>query len=166
MKRGWACACGLLAWAAAAAEKPVPSYGDADLERLSGRRGETGVLSEPAFRAEAEPKGKSEQTQGEAYWRGEADKVRASVQKLRSAAAAARTRLETAQQAARDAAFRSAHGTASGKNRNGAHAAAPSDTRLAALEAEVKALEDEIRTREDELEFRARRARALPGWIR
>ncbi len=165
MKREWACAVWLLAGVAAAEEKPVPSYGDADLERVKPLRGQTGVLSEVAAPA-AGPRELAGRPAGrdEAYWRSEAEKVRASVQKLRASADATRGRLDAARDAAREAAFKAARATTKAKDPAAARPAA--EARIAALESELKRLTDEIRLRQDELEDRARRARALPGWLR
>lgn len=170
MKREWMCVL-LLAAAApiGAAEEPRPrnSFTNEDLDRIAPRRGETGVLSTPAVKPSETTKdkgpAKTGEERGESYWRSEADKVRGGLQRLRAQAEAARLRLEKARRSARDAGFKAARASA----KSGAPSdAARGDVHLAELEADLQNLEQEIRTREEELQERARRAGALPGWIR
>jgi flagellar biosynthesis/type III secretory pathway protein FliH len=164
--------CVLLLAAAApigAAEEPRPrnSFTNDDLDRIAPRRGETGVLSTPALKPSEATKDKGSakagEERGESYWRSEADKVHSGLQRLRAQAEAARLRLEKARRNARDAGFEAARASAkSGASRD----AGRNDVHLAELEADLRSLEQEIRSREQELEERARRAGALPGWIR
>lgn len=168
MKREWMCALLCLAGAAnARAEEPKrrTSFTNDDLDRIAPRRGETGVLSTPASKpdAAAPRPAKAADESGEAYWRREADKVRGAVQRLKAQAEAARARLDKARRAARDAEFRSARTAARGGS---AAERGRADVRLAELEADLRGLEQQIRSREEELDERARRAGALPGWIR
>jgi hypothetical protein len=152
---------------AAEETKPRSSFTNDDLDRMAPRRGETGVLSTPAFKPSEVPKdarpAKPGEERGESYWRSEAEKVRGGLQRLRAQAEAARLRLDKARRSARDAAFKAARSSAkAGSSSSPAH----TELRLAELEADLKSLEQEIRSREEELQERARRAGALPGWIR
>ena len=143
-------ACLLVAVLAGAGEKRVPArvYTDADLARVSSRRGETGGESQPAAPPPSEKPaaGGAPSGRGEGYWRGEAARVRERVEPWREAAA--ELRLEIA-----------------------ARQALPgvlpyTDPKVRAWQRKLQALEARIRDAEDRLEERARRAGALPGWLR
>lgn len=167
MKREWMCALLLAVTGAARAdgETPRTSFTNDDLDRIAPRRGETGVLSTPAFEpptAGTASRSTRGEDGGERYWRAEAARVRASLVRLRAQADATRARLDKARRSARDAAFRAAQGGSKAKPAAGPGAG----TRLAELESDLRALEQQIRAREEELEERARRAGALPGWLR
>ncbi len=168
MKREWMCV-----WLMSVAtighadgEKARTSFTNDDLDRIAPRRGETGVLSTPAFEPAGPAKGvkaaKTAEAGGEEYWRAEATRVRGGLARLRGQAQAARARLDKARRSARDAAFRAAQAGAKPR----ADPAPRPEARVAELESDLRELEEQIRAREEELEERARRAGALPGWIR
>lgn len=173
MKREHGLALALLvagAVAAHAGERPVPSYTDDDLARIRPLRGETGVLSVPPAHQEPPP-GARVDAHGESYWRGEAAKLAEKLRPLRHEADTLRSRIAAAsaratQPPARSVArrgTRQSHGSGATPPRVVLEPPAP-DTR--ALEDRLRSVEAEIRERESELEERARRERALPGWIR
>jgi hypothetical protein len=156
----------LLASPAPGAEDPSPTppprpavrvYTNADLDRLHPFRGETGVHSTPAEPpAEASP-GDTPATpgRGEAYWRREAARVRERVLSLEASAAELRARIEEQREEASQLA---------GRRRRGPASAGGSS--LAGMQARLRSLERRIRAAEDDLLDRARRDRALPGWLR
>jgi hypothetical protein len=151
-------ALGLACAAASAAEekKPVPTYTNQDLDRVAPLRGQTGALSEPATPPTAEPPPGSRSREGEeARWRQAAQRHRDGLRALEGRAADLRLRIEELRRAAaQDSGTRSRSG-----------AKAPGAAVDAAL-VRLRRLEDDIRRRQDEFEERARRARALPGWLR
>ena len=141
----------LLAGAAAAdddgrAVKRV--YTNEDLARVSPRRGETGVESIPVPPAVAEGATDPAPAKGggESYWRGEAARVRQRVEPWRDAAADLRAAIAARQAEPGVRPY--------------------TDPKVRALQRKLAALEARIRDEEDRLEERARRARALPGWLR
>ena len=83
---------------------------------------------------------------GEGYWRREAERVREQVRKLEVQAATVRARME-------------AERARPQRSRSGARRGPDHEARLLALKLEVRQIEDE-------LQDRARRDRALPGWLR
>jgi hypothetical protein len=151
------------AGAGATEDKPaVPVYTNEDLERVHPFRDETGVASVPAFPSGERPgrsapgpeaagvraRGRSADRHTEAYWRAEAERVRGQVRQLEALADDLRHRLG----AARSEPW-------SSRRRRAAPDASGWQARLAAVE----------RLRHDvEADFldRARRAGALPGWLR
>ena len=145
---GLAAAC-LLSATAGIAERRAPArvYTDEDLARVSSRRGETGVGSEPASPLPEKPeKGLAASERGESYWRAEAARVRQRVEPWREDAADLRL----------DIAARQAE-----------PGVRPyTDPKVRAMQRRLAALEARIRDAEDRLEERARRAGALPGWLR
>ena len=149
LRAGGVCLLGATVSAAAGERRgPVPVYTDADLARVSSRRGETGVESQPApalplQRSDAAPAGNG---RGESYWRAEATRLRDRVEPWREQAAELRLEI-------------------------GARQAAPgvlpyTDPRVRAGQRKLAVLEARIREAEDRFEERARRAGALPGWLR
>jgi hypothetical protein len=136
--------------AAAAGERRAPPrvYTNEDLARVSGRRGETGVESRPAAAAPAEGGAAAEdgEGRGESYWRAEAERVRRRVEPWRDAAADLRAEIAARQAAPGVRPY--------------------TDPQVRAWQRRLEALEARIREAEDRLEERARRARALPGWLR
>ena len=140
--------------AAEEGKKPAPLYTNEDLERLAPYRGQTGVLSEPAASASERPRRAPEGETDEAHWRREAARVRERTSALRERAEEIRREIQEARDSARGTAW------TSGKTR------APKPLSLAPREARIAALEARIRELEADLEDRARRARALPGWLR
>jgi hypothetical protein len=143
-------------------EKPAPLrpavrvYTNADLERVHPYRDETGVASVPA-ESDSEPESghapsdEKARRQAEAYWRREAARVRDRVRKLEVQAADVRAQLSRAEEEARRSPTRA----------RGSSALSP-----ARLTARLRALERRMRQMEDDLRERARRERALPGWLR
>jgi hypothetical protein len=129
--------------------RATPTYTNEDLDRMAPRRGETGVLSKPASREDSRmaPERKA---RGEAYWRREVERLRTRLRPLRERAAQLRERLQELR-------------TDPGQEppRRGSRKASAE-----ALARRLDSLEAEIRDREDELHERARRERALPGWLR
>ncbi len=140
--------------AAEEAKKPAPLYTNEDLERLSPFRGQTGVLSEPAAAAPRATAPARDGRQDEAYWRREAARVRERIASLRERADEIRRELREARDAARPSAW------TSGRSRD------PKPPSLAPREARLAAIESRMGELEADLEDRARRARALPGWLR
>jgi hypothetical protein len=145
----------LLTTALADEKKKAPLYTNEDLERLAPYRGQTGVLSEPAVEAAGslKPPPALQGPSDEAYWRREAARVRERTNALRDRADDLRRELQQARDTARAAVWTSRTGSPRPPS------LAPREARLAALEAQIRALELD-------LEERARRARALPGWLR
>ena len=146
---GVAAAC-LLAAVAQSAERRPPArvYTDEDLARVSSRRGETGVDSQPAS---PPPAGKPDKEQaaserGESYWRAEAARVRQRVEPWRDDAADLRVEISTRQAEPGVRPY--------------------TDPKVRSMQRRLAALEARIREAEDRLEERARRAGALPGWLR
>jgi hypothetical protein len=130
----------------------IPTYTNQDLDRLAPERGQTGVLSTRAPEGPVLPE-IAQKRHGEDYWRQQAERLRSRLRPLKRRAEELRLRLREAQ----DAAWRSMPG----KTRSSSASAQPE--RLA---AELASVEAEIREREEELQDRARRERALPGWLR
>jgi hypothetical protein len=137
-------------------KKPVPTYTNEDLERVAPFRAETGALSQVApapagaSRARSREAPEAGRRADEAYWRGEAERVRERVRALAREAEAIRERIDALRERA-----------ASSRSRQAG--AAPG---TAGLERRLALVLAEARERQDELEDRARRAGALPGWLR
>lgn len=145
-----AAVCLLGAAAAAAGERRAPArvYTNEDLARVSGRRGETGVESRPAVAAPAASAAAAEPAEsgGESYWRGEAARLRQRVEPWRDAAADLRAEIAARQAEPGVRPY--------------------TDPKVRALQRRLETLEARIRDAEDRFEERARRAGALPGWLR
>ncbi len=144
--RGTAC---LLVCATTAAGAPARVYTNDDLERI---RRERGAPAEPPAGAPGTPAAVSREKKGgggearEERWRREAERLRERLQPLRDQADDLRGQI--------DARWR-------------LPGVAPvTDAPLLALRRKLAALEARIRDAEDRLEERARRAGALPGWLR
>lgn len=137
-------------------------YTNDDLERVRPFRDELGARSvpnEPAPGRETATSSRhgtrgSERSvdRGEAYWRREAEKLRERLRRLADQREALRARMAER----RDEQWRAQRGG------RGSRASGPDRT----LEARITALERRMRDLEDELADRARRAGALPGWLR
>ena len=131
------------------AESPAPArmYTNDDLDRVSARRGETGVLSRPGPAAEAPPPARETGASSrEEHWRRESDRLRDRLQPLRDQADDLRQQID---------------------ERSRTPGVKPvTDAKLLALQRRLAAVEARIRDGELQLEERARRARALPGWLR
>jgi hypothetical protein len=140
----------LAAAGVAACERPAPArvYTDEDLARVKSRRGETGVESKPGTPPPADPSPAPAETggRGESYWRAEAARVRQRVEPWREDAADLRVDISTRQAEPGVRPY--------------------TDPRVRALQRRLAMLEARIRDAEDRLEERARRAGALPGWLR
>jgi septal ring factor EnvC (AmiA/AmiB activator) len=149
-----------LASASASGEASQPTYTNDDLRRVSSRRAETGVLSEPASssadsRSIGAPRREPEERRrGEDYWRAEAERVGDRIRGLRQRADELRVQLEQQQRRQRET-----NATARRKP------TATVDT-TPGLRQRLEAIEAEIREREAQFEERARREGALPGWLR
>ena len=129
----------------------VPLYTNSDLERVAPFRDQTGVASVPGPEAVVErttskAAPSASRGRGETYWRHEADRVRQQVRKLEAQAATVRSRIEA------EKARPQQHGKSAKRGPD--------------LEARLTALRLEARQLEDDLLDRARRERALPGWLR
>jgi len=142
------CLLGAAAAAGGEGRAPARVYTNEDLARVSGRRGETGVESRPAAAAPAESAaaGGPARSGGESYWRGEAARVRRRVEPWRDAAADLRAEIAARQAAPGVRPY--------------------TDPQVRAWQRRLEALEARIRDAEDRFEERARRAGALPGWLR
>jgi len=143
---------------------PARVYTNEDLDRVRPFRDETGVRSVPAVapdppstgdRARERPGSPPADARGrgEEYWRREAEHVRDRVRAMETQADELRLQIaERTEEAGRQL-------TRGRRGSSGAGSAATLRARLVALER---------RTRQMELDLseRARRARALPGWLR
>jgi len=132
-----------------------PSYTNEDLDRVAPFRGETGVDSTPAFRPVASTEqassargGSTRRTavQGEDYWRREAQRVRERQRRFDDQLEALRRTLE--------------------KRRAHPGAMPHSDSQVRESERRIAELQRRRAELESDLDDRARRARALPGWLR
>jgi hypothetical protein len=141
---------------------PAHVYTNDDLERVRPFRDELGARSVPAVPPGAgeaarsgSRRGVSERSErGEAYWRREADKVRERVRRLEDERDTLRARLAEHRNDERHVLRRS-------------RSARPSGTQSEqALEARIALIERRMRDLEEDLAERARRAGALPGWLR
>jgi hypothetical protein len=137
--------------------RAVPAYTNADLDRIAPRRGETGVTSTPAVDSVAAGRAptRADQPFTESYWRNEADRVRQRVRELRDRAQALRERAED----------RRAQGESSRRGSTRRREQSTLDPGNS-FERDAARLEALARDEDDRLAERARRARALPGWIR
>ena len=124
-------------------------YTNDDLDRLAPLRGQTGVLrSRPSHRRSPRAAVSDGSGRDERYWRQQADR------------SARRTGPEAA---------RAGHGAGGEESTSCATSPACepySDRRVRALEQKRQALEERAREAEPRLEERARRAGAMPGWLR
>ena len=132
-------------------KKPVPLYTNEDLERVAPYRDETGVNSKPVVAPAAEAPAAPGRARGEEYWRREAERLHDRLRPLRERAADLRLRIEERRRRPPS-------------RRGGADAQA--GAQVAALEQRLRVLEERIRETEARFEDRARRERALPGWLR
>jgi hypothetical protein len=143
--------CASAAVAEESRKKPVRVYTNEDLQRYSSRRDES-TAGEPAVADTPIPERPRER--GERYWRQEADRVRERIAALQADADALRARLAALREGSRAAARPAA------SRRRGEEASA------AESEARLRSLEERIRSVQAAFEERARRAGALPGWLR
>lgn len=141
--------CALAACAPAAAGEKPRVYTNEDLDRVAPFRDQTGVSSEPAVapaRAAVKERPERGAARDERYWRQQADRTADQVRRLREQAQALADRIDD--------------------RRRQAPARPYSDPQVMALEQKRQALEARAREAELRLEERARRAGALPGWLR
>ena len=144
---------------------PARVYTNEDLDRVRPFRDQTGVRSVPAVapdppapdgsRARERPGSAPADARGrgEEYWRREAERVRDRVRAMETQADELRLRIaERAEEA----------GRLLTRGRRGSSGAGSAAT----LRARLVALERRMRQMEVDLSERARRARALPGWLR
>ena len=129
-------------------KKPVPLYTNEDLRRVSPYRDETGVSSKPAAATVPEPASERGRVRGEEYWRREAERLRDRLRPLHERASELRFRIEEK------------------RRRQPPRRRGAVDPQTGTLERRLAALEERIREAESRFEDRARRERALPGWIR
>jgi hypothetical protein len=147
----------LLAWGTSAEpqeKKPVPVYTNEDLDRISPFRDETGVSSKvavPPLPTGSGRDGDDGRARSEAYWRREAERLRVRLQRARDRVDDLRARLAASEEAS---------GPRSGEARSRAVAQAE------AWRRQIGAMEARIRESETHFADRARRAGALPGWLR
>jgi hypothetical protein len=130
------------------AARPGPRvYTNDDLDRVSARRAETGVLSTaPVPAPSASPASAARHPHGEDYWRREAERLRDRLEPLRERADDLRARIE---------------------ERRRAPGVRPyTDGQVQALQRRLAAVEARIRDLESQFGDRARREGALPGWLR
>ena len=137
-------------WPAAALDErpPARTYTNEDLDRVSPRRAETGVASEPvagARRPEPRPQ-QGSSLRDEDFWRREAERERRRLEPLRR-------RLSDVEQK-----------LAERRQKPGVRLV--TDPIVAGYLAQIQKLRERIREEESRFEDRARREGALPGWLR
>ncbi len=141
-------------------EKRPPTvrvYTNEDLDRVRPFRDELGASSVPAVSpversASSRAPREGSPRQGEEFWRREAEKVRERLGVLRDQAEALRARI-VEREAAQRRATRTIRQFAS-------------ERRDTTLETRLAAIERRMRDIEEDFADRARRAGALPGWLR
>jgi hypothetical protein len=135
-------------------KKRVPVYTNDDLDRLAPYRDQTGVSS-PAVTEALPPDRPGSASAGagkaEAYWRHEAEKLRVRQQRGRDRIESLRSRMAAAE---------TRTGPRSGEAR------ARTATQVETWRAGIEALEARLREEDARFADRARRAGALPGWLR
>ena len=135
-------------------KKPVPLYTNEDLDRISPHRDETGVRSTVAVPPRPPGSGRDGddgRARSEAYWRREAERLRVRLQRARDRVDDLRARLTALEEPT---------GPRSGQARARAIAQAE------AWRRQIEVMEARIREAEAQFADRARRAGALPGWLR
>ena len=143
---------------------PARVYTNEDLDRVRPFRDETGVRSVPAVAPDPTPRGSragpraadapaDAHGRGEDYWRREADRVRDRVRAMETQADELRLRIDERTEEA---------GHVLTRRRRASSGAGTADT----LRTRLAALELRMRQMEIDLSERARRAGALPGWLR
>jgi hypothetical protein len=139
---------------AADQKKQVPAYTNDDLDRVAPLRDQTGVNSSGAPVRPLPPSaGRTEDggAKSEAYWRREADKLRVRQQRTRDRIENLRSRVAAAE-------VRS--GPRSGEER------AKGAAQVESWRGQIAVLESRLREEDGAFADRARRAGALPGWLR
>lgn len=145
MKCALTAACLLFAGIAACESTEVPSYTNADLERVSTLRAQTGVASKPQSEIRPTPARPSRQAEKE-RWRREVERLERRNESLVDRIYKLQTRIE--------------------ERRHIPGVSRYFDSEVGAWEAEIERLRTRIRAREARLFERARRARVPPGWLR
>jgi hypothetical protein len=126
---------------------PVPLYTNEDLRRVRPLRAQTGVLSTPAVAPDPPaPAGAADKSREERYWRGEAERLADRLRPLHARAADLKRRIE--------------------ERRSKPGVRTLSDPQIRGWERDVDEVVATVRQLESRLEERARRAGALPGWLR
>jgi len=133
--------------------KPVPTYTNEDLRRVSPDRDQTGVASQPAFETpdpgESPPRGRRAprgQGRGEDYWRREAERAADRVRPLERQVEALRRKVEARRRVPGVMPY--------------------SDPQIVEWKRQIAELNAEVRLLRDRVEDRARREGVLPGWLR
>lgn len=134
----------------------VRVYTNEDLDRVAPFRAQTGALSVPAVQVEPPTSRRrsddsAQLAREEAYWRREADRVREKVRTIEDQADDLRSRIAAIERERRS--------FASSKRSSGSNSSEALERRLERLMARKRALEENLADR-------ARRADALPGWLR
>ena len=133
--------------ALAADDKPsVPTYTNADLERIRAGRDETGVNSEPAAFAAELRSPRSGVPAGEREWRREAEHERRRLAQLQHSIDALESKI------------------AEQRRRPGLRS--PADPAIGSYERRIATLRQQLQDEQARFEDRARREGALPGWLR
>lgn len=127
---------------------PVPLYTNEDLLRVRPLRDQTGVTSTPAVAPDPvrAPASGADKARGEGYWRREAERLSDRVRPLYARAADLKHRID--------------------ERRKKPGVRTLSDSQIQGWERDLGEVEGTIRDLESRLEERARRAGALPGWLR
>lgn len=160
-------ALGLATVPGGAEDKAVRTYTNQDLARVSPYRDQTGATSTRPPKDAARPSHRpTDLGQEEQHWRREAERLRERLRPLRREAATLRLEVEEARRrpAGRSQPGRSGRG-GSGRSGSG-RSRASGGSSVESLDARLRLVEAEMRERESDLEDRARRAGALPGWLR
>ena len=139
------------------ARPPVRVYTNADLERVHPFAAQTGGSLVPAAPADEDPAGERETAsrgRGESYWRREAAAVRERLRALEERAAGLRTRIAERERDKQEIVY------------GGRRRSSPGSASIASLLSSLAAVERRMQRTQEDLEERARRDRALPGWLR
>lgn len=144
---------------AAEEKKPVRVYTNEDLDRVSPLRDQTGVNNTPAAASDSESSAgrsrrrhadntakRSGSDRGEEYWRREAERVRERTRPLRQKITDYKERIE--------------------ERRSKPKVLPYSDAQIRSWTSRIDELEAQIREVESAFDERARRAGAMPGWLR
>ncbi len=155
--KGWFVLCTAVAWASPAlpADRPeeqtVPTYTNEDLDRMAPYRHQTGALSEPASSSSEDGSGSRDATAAarakqERYWRREAQRLRERIRPVRQQVEDLRLRIE--------------------ERRRQPGVRLVTDPTIQSWKRKLESLTRKIRDWERRFAQRARRQRALPGWLR
>jgi hypothetical protein len=126
---------------------PVPLYTNEDLLRVRPFRAQTGATSTPAVPPDPRPPASGAgKERGERYWRGEAERLADRVRPLHARAADLKRRIE--------------------ERRSKPGVKSLSDPQIQGWERDLEQVARTVKELESRLEERARRAGALPGWLR